>query len=416
MTKRELHGWLIIVVFILTLIGVWGGAAGSLSAFIPPLVKQFGWSRARVSSLASIGAIGFALGSPVTGWVIARIGARIPVVIGAAITGLGLLASSRVNSFTPLAVLYLVAGVGVGMATTVPASVVAANWFTRNRGLAMGFAMTGASAGGMITVQVVTRVTGAAGWRAAYIALGLPIFIIVIPLVILVVRLHPPEWEQAARPGADAPQFSGHLYGLTLRESLRTRSFWLLNLMTLTWYFASTGSITQLFAYMADIGYSHTAAATVVSIAFGATAVGKSVFGLLADWIGSRAAEVVGAMGLAIGCGLLVYAHSMVALVLFLVIFGLAWGSILVLMPLVTIDSLGLKHYGSVGGTVQALTVLGGTAGPFITGYLVDVTNYPFVFHVCMASALASALLTLGCRAEYAHTAKPEAVLAAGRA
>ena len=70
----------------------------------------------------------------------------------------------------------------------------------------------------------------------------------------------------------------------------------------------------------------------------------------------------------------------------------------------------------SVGGTVQALTVLGGTAGPFITGYLVDVTNYPFVFHVCMASALASALLTLGCRAEYAHTAKPAGVLAAGRA
>lgn len=413
MKNRERRAWLIVIVLIFTLIAVWGGSSGAVSAFIPPLIHTFGWSQARVSSLASIVAIGFTLGCPITGWLLDRIDVRIPVAVGAALTGGALLASSRVHSFDALATAHLIAGIGCGMATTVPAAAIVGNWFTRNRGLAMGLAMTGASAGGMITVQVVTRVTAASGWRSAYVALGVPIFIVIIPLIILVVRMRPPDADVPAASRETGAGTSA-LEGLTLWESLRTRSFWLLIILAIAWSFASTGTITQLFSYLIKIGYTNDAAAIVVSLAFGATAIGKSVFGLLADWIGSRGAEIVGALGLAIGCGLLIYVENFVVLALFLLIYGLAWGSILALLPLVTIDSLGLKYYGTVGGTIgAAVTLIGATSGPFFTGLLIDVTrSYAFVFGICGISAAISAILTLGCRPEFKRAAIPKPVLA----
>ena len=58
----------------------------------------------------------------------------------------------------------------------------------------MGVAIAGVAAGGMIMVQVASVVIGAGGWRAAYASLALPaVLLIVILLVLLVVRTHPPD-------------------------------------------------------------------------------------------------------------------------------------------------------------------------------------------------------------------------------
>ena len=79
------------------------------------------------------------------------------------------------------------------MATLLPAALVVANWFQVKRGMAMGVAIAGVSAGGMIMVQVAAAVIQAGGWRDAYTALALPVLLVVFPLVLLVVRTRPPE-------------------------------------------------------------------------------------------------------------------------------------------------------------------------------------------------------------------------------
>lgn len=409
MTKRDLRRWIILAVIILTLIDVWGGALGAVGAFLPPLVKEFGWSNARVSMLASLVAVGFALGCPIAGWMLDRMDPRIPIVIGAAIAGAALIAASRIHAFETIAIIYVIAGIGCGMSTSVPASVVVANWFQSKRGLAMGLAMTGASAGGMITVYAVARITAAVGWRAAYLALGIPVFVIIIPLVIAIVRGRPAQTAESgtaaspSRPSrAATPSLSEDVAGLSLSESTHTRSFWFLGVLTVFWGFTVFAIVTELMVYLIDIGYPRATAAVALSLTFGFTAVGKTVFGLLADWIGARLSQFIAFVMMAVGSALLVYAHHEFLLWMFLPIFGLAWGSPLALFPLVTIDSLGLKNYGTIGGVLSAANVFGNASGPIVVGMLVDATkSWALGFELCIVAATIAAVLTMGCRREY---------------
>ena len=77
------------------------------------------------------------------------------------------------------------------MATMVRAALVVANWFQAKRGIAMGLAIAGVAASGMIMAQVATGLfRSAAG--AAYAASALLLLLIVFPLVLLVVRTHTP--------------------------------------------------------------------------------------------------------------------------------------------------------------------------------------------------------------------------------
>jgi MFS family permease len=411
-TKRELHGWLIVAVLILVMVGVWGALSAAISAFATPLVREFGWSRARVSSLASLVEIGFCLGCPVAGWMSDRIGVRIPMVVGAVLAGGGMLTASQSHSFATIAGAYLIGGLGRGLATTVPVAVVVGYWFTRNRGVAMGMAMVGASVGGMIMVVVAARVTAAFGWRAGYLALTVPILVIVIPLIILVVRLPPPEAVALAR--GTVAQLSEALEGLTLTASLRTRSFWLLVAIGVLWFFGISAILTQVMIYLIGIGYPHEIAALALAMMFGSTAVGKPLFGFLADWIGPQAAQVLAFAMMAIGCVLLLYSHHGGVLAIFLLIYGLAWGSPLALLPLITIESLGLRHYGPIGGTLNAFNVAGSASGPLVIGALFDLTgSYATAFKLCLTVFVFAAFLTLGCKREVQDTKASSTIVAA---
>jgi hypothetical protein len=65
-------------------------------------------------------------------------------------SGTAFLIASRVDSIGPMIGAYVLLGVGITAGTVLPASFVIANWFGTRRGLAMGFAIAGTSAGGFV--------------------------------------------------------------------------------------------------------------------------------------------------------------------------------------------------------------------------------------------------------------------------
>ncbi len=72
---------------------------------------------------------------------------------------------------------YMMLGAGIAAGTIAPAAFVVANWFGGRRGLAMG-----------VTASYVIAHWG---WRTAYLVFA-PVFLIVIPSVLMVVRSRPP--------------------------------------------------------------------------------------------------------------------------------------------------------------------------------------------------------------------------------
>jgi MFS family permease len=145
------------------------------------------------------------------------------MILGAIAAGCAFLIASRSNSLSPMIAAYLLLGLGISTATLGPAAFVLANWFEARRGLAMGIAMAGTTAGGMVMTLVANYVILQSGWRAAYVVLGVPMIVVVVPLTALVVRSRPPgAVEMTVAQGAYL------LEGFEALEALRTRSFWML--------------------------------------------------------------------------------------------------------------------------------------------------------------------------------------------
>ena len=402
MLKQERQAWQIVAVLFAALAFIFGGTLTTPGIFFAPLIREFGWSHARVSSLASMVTLGTIPGSVAAGFLLERVDTRIPIVAGAALTAGSLLLASQADSYFPLLISYFFAGFGVAMSTLLPAALVVANWFRAKRGIAMGVAIAGVSAGGMIMVQVATAVIRAADWRAAYAALALPILLIVIPLVLLVVRARPPDTfvhDLSSETGREVRMAAQDLEGFNLAAAIRMRSFWFIAVADFLFAFTVYGILTQLVVYLLGLGYRPAVAAIVLSLTLGLNAVGKVLFGIVADRIGARLSLALSFAITAGGIVLLVGSRETVGLAIFLLVYGPAWGAPLMLIPLITIESLGLKHYASLGGILRVAEAVGAMLGPVALGRIFDLTSsYRPAFGLCVLCAAVGAVATLGCQ------------------
>jgi MFS family permease len=230
MTSDERRGWTIVASLFTDLLLVFGAAFFTTGIFFTPLLKQFGWSRARLSSVTGAFQATHGISTPLFGWILDRVEARWLMAGGVAMVGLGFVGASQIHSFTPLLFCYVAIGLGVGASSMLPASLVVANWFRERRGIAMGITMAGASAGGSLMTLVAHWAIGYGGWRFGYLFLAAPMFLLAIPILLLNVQSRPP---QPAAESASVPGARIELPGMEVGPALYTRSFWMIFIIQL---------------------------------------------------------------------------------------------------------------------------------------------------------------------------------------
>jgi MFS family permease len=394
MKSQDRQAWLIVAGLFVTLLLVFGSGYNTAGVFVPPLLKEFGWSRAQVSTLQGILALAAGLSVVPIGWLLDRIEARIVMTAGIVMCGLAFISASRVHSFGPMLASYFLLGVGIAAATLLPVSLVIANWFGARRGIAMGVAMAGTSTGGAVMTLVANRAIAIDGWRLGYLALAVPMFLIAIPVVILLVRTRPPEAGGKLSVAASGDR----LPGLEVAQALRGRSFWMIALAQFCFAMAAAGAGLHLITYLIGIGYSASRAAQVLSMIFILTAVGKPIFGFFADRVSGRLALAVSLTVAACGMLLLLGAESTVGAVAFVLVYGSAFGAPLVLVPVLMVESLGLKRFGSLSGLAGLANTAGATIGPILAGRIFDTTgSYSSAFELFAAILVVGGIGTLGC-------------------
>jgi len=277
MTQRERRGWFIVAALFVTLVLVFGGGYDTVPVFVPALLRGFpNWSRAEVSLLPSVLALSAGISVLPVGWLVDRIEARIVIIAGALLAASAFFLASIAHSLATMMGAYLILGVGISAGTVLPASLVLANWFTERRGLAMGIALSGSTVGGSLMTLVAGHVFQVAGWRTAYIVLGLPMMVVAVPLVALIVRSRPPGGGRiTVAEGAEL------LEGFEAGEAIRTRSFWMIVLANFCFALTATASVIHLVAYLEGVGYKTSVAAVIMSLIFAFAAMGKVVMGFV---------------------------------------------------------------------------------------------------------------------------------------
>jgi MFS family permease len=392
--KQESKRWLVVATLFAAVLLVGGSGYNTVPVFLPVLVKQFGWSRARVSMLPSALAASAGAGYVIVGWLLDRIDARYVMVAGALIAALAFLTASQAHSFEPMVCAYLLLGLGIAASTLIPASLVVANWFEARRGLAMGIVMSGASVGGLLMTTFAVQATARWGWRAAYIGLSLPIYIFLVPMLLSVIQNRPDESKtiNVLVPSAE-------LDGFETGEAVRTRTFWMIIVAQFCFSFSGSGIVVHLVAYLIEVGYSAGTAAIIMGLVFGLNAVRKIFLGSLADLVGARMALAVNFLLEAIALLLALNVNSVFVLALFVPVLGSVLGAPIALVPLLIAESVGLKRFGSVSGLVGIASTLGAILGPVAVGHVFDVTaSYANALILFSAVAFIGGLATIACR------------------
>jgi len=373
MNKKEAPGaWIIVAVLFVSWFVVWGGGANTGAVFFTPVLKHFGWTRARLSggyaaSALSAGAFGLAVG-----WLLDRVDARSVMVGGVAIVASGYILLTRTHSFPEFFSCNLLLGIGFVSCTAIPSSLVLANWFNERRGLAMGIALAGASVGGAVMTPITNWVISAHGWKIGYFVVVAPMILINIPLLLAFVRTRPAS-ETAAEPSSSEPAPAPiELPGLEIAEALRSRSMWLITLIQFLFASLFAGLGQHIIAYLIDLGYRPSVAAQVLSMLFIFTTIGSLLSGPMADRVNARLATATTWFLTAVSVFALLFAAHFPALMVYAVLVGAVGGAFGVLLPLLMLECLGLKRFGSLMGIAGFLSTLGYAAGPVVTGWFHD--------------------------------------------
>ncbi len=159
------YGWVVVAVAFVTM-GIGVNTRTAFSLLFPPILDEFGWSRATLAATFSIGFMVSTLATPGIGAMMDRWGPRIIIPIGAVLTGLGLMTAT----FATLPWhFYMTLGVMVVGGTIFMSymghTMFLPHWFDRRRGLAIGLAFSGVGVGSIIMFPWMQFAIDTAGWR-----------------------------------------------------------------------------------------------------------------------------------------------------------------------------------------------------------------------------------------------------------
>lgn len=373
------YGWRIVLVAGIGLFMGYVPIIGfTFSVFFNPLSREFNWSRAEVSLAFSLSLLVLSLALPTAGRLVDRFGARRVILSSAALFGLGLISfyflSPRLWHFYAV---YLILGMVGGGVSPVPYYKVISHWFDKRRGLALGLAMAGAGLGHFVLPSFAYLLIAEAGWRAAYLVLGLMVMLVTIPVVGLFLKETPqslglwPDGEAGARAALE--RGGSRKQGLTWREARRTGTFWL---MCAAFFLVSTcltGCLIHMVPMLTDRGLSAQSAAFAVSLIGGATLLGRLGTGYMLDRFFAAYVAVILFCGAALGVLLLWGGASEALAFAAAILIGLGMGAEGDLMAYLVGRYFGLRAFGEIYGYVLAIYTLGALLGPVLMGLNFDL-------------------------------------------
>ena len=389
------YGWVIVGASFLVLMNY--GIFYSYGVFFKPLIAEFGWSRAETSLAFSFYLVTYSTTGIIMGWLSDRHGPRLPVFLAALLIGGGLAALSRVSSLWTLYLFFgLVAALGHGASWIVPVSTVV-RWFERRRGMAMGIVTAGMGVGTLLFPFLANYLIASLGWRQAFLVVGVVVFCYNV-LAALLLRRGPTSMGLAVYgvgegdvPVGDDPA----LYpGYTLREAVVTYAFWSVYACVTLGFASYALLLVHLVPYATDQGIDPAGAVGVVAL-FGVGALlGRTVLGTVSDHIGRR-----GTLRLSYVINALAISGLMVGLnlqLLFIIAFAVGFfgiGGSVVLGPLFG-EIFGQLHLGKILGAFMTCGAAAGFVGPYMAGYLYDLTgDYSAAFLGAAGIATMAAIL-----------------------
>ncbi len=406
-------GWRVVLV---CQVGVLAGIATIFftifTLMIKPWQQEFGWSREQISQSFSLAAISVAICSPFMGRLFDRFEPRKLITALMLAFGLGIASlawlTPNVSRLYATTIFLGIAGTGtyqLGYARIV------ASWFERRLGTALSVVVAGSGLGSLFFPPLVQHSIAAYGWRSTWLILSaLPIFLGA-PLTLFFA----PSPRSHSTHVADRASVSG-ASGLSWRQALATRSFWLIALGVCTMSLAENGVLVHLAPMLSDRGIKAEDAAIIVSVLGGASVAGRLCLGWILDYFAGAYIAASSLFMAGAGLFLLGRGQSFHAAVLAATIAGLGMGCEFDLMPYMLKRYFGMRSFSTMYGLIYTVYAFAGATAPMLLGRIYDQTgSYVWIVSLLSGFTVAAALCMLALPAYrdiVQLTLAPESILA----
>jgi MFS family permease len=383
------YGYIVVAAALLIIILDYGSRL-TIGVFFKPMLNEFDWSRALTSGAVTLSMLGQGTGAIIMGRLNDKLGPRFVMTLCGCLIGAGYLLMAMIHGVWQLYLFYgVIVGLGMsGVFTSLLSTV--ARWFVKRKGLMAGIVSAGTGIGQLIAPPITNWLISIYDWRLSYIIMGGLVLVFGIILAQFLKR-DPGKMGLAPYGGdrVEQPKLGPIERGLSVSEAIHTRQYWFM-----TFTFFSLGYVlmainTHLVPHITDLGISAAAAANVFAISGLFSAIGCIALGTTADRLGHRRS-------------LMIYFFVMVASLLWLtqlttewlflpfaVFFGLSSGGSVPIESTIIVDLFGIKSHGAILGSITFGFACGGALGPFLSGYLFDLTgNYRSAFLVCAIIAV----------------------------
>ncbi|MFC1869168.1 MFS transporter [Thermodesulfobacteriota bacterium] len=269
-----------------------------------------------------------------------------------------------------------------------------AHWFEKKRGLASGIAVSGMGLGTFILVPLSQHFILLWGWRITFVATGILLAIILLPLNALLLRHKPHElglypdglkgMDMMKPVGMGGSHTMKAEIDWTISKAFKTNAFWFLMAFT----FLSFAGIFLVFVhnvkFMVDQGISKMTAAYIFAMVGIISSLFRIFWGWLSDHIGRELTFTAGALCACLGVVSLLMIGSTGSTSFayaFFIFFGMGWGVTAPMFMAVAADLFKGKCFGLIYGVVEGGVGIAGALGAWVGGFIFDRTgSYQWAF------------------------------------
>ena len=401
------YGWLILGISSMATFAASGVSQVVLGGIQVYISDDTGWDISTFSYAATIGTWCSGLIAPVIGRMADRYGPRWLMPSGLLIAGVCFLLLSGVSSVWQFYAAYIVArAVSNPVLIGLVPRTAAVNFFRRRRNIALAMVSTFRPIAGAINIQLIALIAVSQSWREAFRYLGIFAFALVIPVVLLMRRrpedigLQPDGAGTTPLPQASpggrgsSAVFQQSETSWTVREAIRTRTYWLIVATACVGTLASSSVGFSLVPYLVEgAGLSVTAAAGVLS--FGTVlSIANVGWGYLSDKFTPRRCLMVTMVGSGVLLAYLTLVDSLAEALVFALAWGVFSGAVGSMENMMLAQYYGRESYGSLLGLFSPFQTAALGLGPSLASLLRTISGSYGVLYIAMVGAyLASAVL-----------------------
>jgi len=398
-------GWYIVATcFFVAFLSIPGRQGFGL--FVTEMEPTFGWNRADISWVGSVGFLINGAMQPIMGALFDKYGPRKVFGIGLVVMGCAIMSLAFITDLEavlnlgfvqiPLDLLWFIAVFSIVINTCLSAASITnmlalvVRWFQRKRSKAAALASCGTSIGGLLTIPFAAYLMGVidtsgivwgdsvlVGWRTVWFLLGMVVVVAAAPLAVFFLRPSPAEMglnpdgdpnpEDMPAGAAPAPRPTGAYEVDSWRKCFKTAPMWQLSgayvvcgittgLLSIHFIPYAEDVLPAQVNFLGGVWDEKVFAGLIFGIMTGLNAAGVIITGFLGDRIRRKnvLAVVYATRGVAFMClvFLPLFGYGMLGLIMFAMLSGMSWVASVPLTSTLTADVYGFRALGTISGWV----------------------------------------------------------------